>query len=255
MNRAPIALLLLVLFAIADYSKADSDNPVTAIEQAIDNPNRSGVDRDLDGKRKPLEVLSIFKIKRGMKVLDVFGGGGYYSEILSYIVGKDGSVVLYNNKPWNNFVGKNVNSRLENDRLPNVKNIVKAPADLAELDGEFDAAIFILGMHDIYYTDEKGGWPAIDKTQFLAALYNQLKKGAVLGVIDHNAVSASDPSIVGKSLHRVDPEVVISDLQLAGFVLEARSDILASPDDDLSLSVFDAAIKWKTDRSVLRFRK
>jgi predicted methyltransferase len=61
--------------------------------------------------------------------------------------------------------------------------------------------------------------------------------------------------VVGKSLHRIDPAVIIMDLTAAGFTLESKADILANPDDNLEKSVFDATIRWQSDRSVLKFRK
>ena len=110
-------------------------------------------------------------------------------------------------------------------------------------------------MHDIYYEDAQNGWPAIDRDAFLGALYALLKPGAVLGIVDHNAVAGSDPEAVGKALHRVDPAVVIADLEAAGFVLEARSSVLANPDDPRTETVFSDVNRWNTDRSVLRFRR
>ena len=48
---------------------------------------------------------------------------------------------------------------------------------------------------------------------------------------------------------------MIDELQAGGFVLEARSDVLRNMDDDHSLNMADPAIRGKTDRFVLRFRK
>jgi len=225
------------------------------VQEALQNPARTDKDRELDPKRKPAEVLAFFEIEPGMKVLDVFGGGGYYSEILSYLVGEDGGVTLYNNSPWNNFVNKAVTERQQDNRLPNVERIVIEPADLDEMEGQYDAAIFVLGMHDIYYVDEENGWPAIDKAGFLKNIHRLLRNGGMLCSIDHNAVSGSHPSVVGKSVHRIDPAVVIKDLTAAGFTLESKADILRNPSDDLENSVFDATIRWQSDRSVLKFRK
>lgn len=225
------------------------------LQEALENPARTEKDKALDAKRKPSEVLEFFGIQPGMKVLDVFGGGGYYAEILSYIVGEDGSVTLYNNSPWNDFINKNVAERLKDNRLPNVKRVVLEPADLDNLEGKFDAAIFVLGMHDIYYVDEENGWPAIDKEGFLSNIYRLLNDGGVLGIVDHNAAPGTDPSVVGKSVHRVDPAVIIRDVQAAGFTFEGESNILRNPEDRLEISVFDQSISRRTDRSVLKFRK
>ena len=49
--------------------------------------------------------------------------------------------------------------------------------------------------------------------------------------------------------------IVIKDLEAVGFKLEATSDILGNENDDYTESVFMPQKRWKTDRSVLRFRK
>jgi predicted methyltransferase len=48
---------------------------------------------------------------------------------------------------------------------------------------------------------------------------------------------------------------VIADLTAAGFLLEASSDFLANVEDDKTTSVFLPENRFKTDRSLLRFRK
>ena len=228
---------------------------MNVVDNALTNTNRSEEDVKLDEQRKPGEVLRFFGIKPGMHVFDIFAGGGYYSELMSYVVGPEGSVVLYNNNPWNAFVMKAVDKRLAGTRLPNVERKVTPPELLGGLDSQYDAAIFILGMHDVYYEDEQGGWVAIDKDIFLASIYRLIKSGGVLGVIDHNGAKGSDIAATAKELHRIDPDIIIRDLEAVGFTLEATSDILRNESDNLSTSVFLPENRWKTDRSVLRFRK
>lgn len=240
--------LLICLCLAAPAALAD-------IASALSDPSRSDKDKQMDALRKPGEVLRFMGIEPGMSVIDIFAGGGYYTEILSRAVGKDGFVTLYNNAPWDNFVGKAVDERLAGDRLPNVDRYTAPPESLADLPDQYDAGIFVLGMHDIYYEDQKDGWPAIDKEKFLKGIYKVIADGGVLLVIDHNAKPGTDPAVVSKSLHRIDPDVVIRDLTAAGFKLEARSDILRNPDDNLEVNVFDPSIRHHTDRSVLRFRK
>ena len=67
-----------------------------AIEGAVANSDRPEADTARDANRKPAEILEFFGIEAGIKVLDIFAGGGYYSEILSYAVGVNGSVTFYN---------------------------------------------------------------------------------------------------------------------------------------------------------------
>jgi len=243
--------LLLVLVAIARPGFSATE----AIDAALANPDRSEADIKMDAQRAPADVLSFFGIKTGMSVLDVFAGGGYYTEIMSHLVGPGGSVTLYNNNPWDRFVMKSVDERLKNNRLPNVERLTTLPEDLIDMNRQYDAAIFVLGMHDIYYVDEENQWPAIDREKFLGGLYKNLKDGGVLGIIDHNAAKGSDPAIVGKTLHRIDPAVIKKDLEKAGFTYQSRSYLFANAEDEHTVSVFAPEMRWKTDRSIMLFRK
>jgi predicted methyltransferase len=67
--------------------------------------------------------------------------------------------------------------------------------------------------------------------------------------------SPGDTRDIVNKLHRIDPAVVKADFEKAGFVLEATSDLLRSPEDDHTKLVFDPTIRGKTDRFVFKFRK
>lgn len=242
----------VALLCAALVSVAATAGPV---DEALSHPDRSDTDKALDAKRKPAMFIDFLGIEQGMSVIDIFAGGGYYTEIVSRLVGEDGFVTLYNNSPWDRFVGEAVDKRLSGDRLPNVDRLVAPPEDLIDLPDKYDVAIFVLGMHDIYYTDEENGWPAIDKERFLKGIYNVVADGGVLGVIDHNARPGTDPEVVGEELHRIDPAIIIEDLEDVGFEFEAQADFLRNPEDDLTVNVFDDSIRRRTDRSVLKFRK
>lgn len=241
-------LMFLAGFLSANLALAD-------INAALNNPDRAEEAGRLDERRKPGEVLDFFGIEPSMAVFDVFAGGGYYTELLSYVVGPKGKVVHYNNAPWAAFVKKATDKRFKDGRLSNVETLVATPESLYGHAPEFDAAIFVLGMHDIYYADLENGWVAIDAPKFLQGLYDLLKPGGVLGIVDHNADPGSDPADVGQRLHRVDPARIISDLEKVGFVLEAQSYVLTNPEDDKTTSVLIKQNRMNTDRAVLKFRK
>ncbi|MDP7420175.1 MAG: methyltransferase type 11, partial [Gammaproteobacteria bacterium] len=71
-----------------------SDAQAAAIDAAIANPNRTDVDRERDARDQPAVTLALLDLKRGDVALDLFGGGGYYSELLAGVVGPQGRVVL-----------------------------------------------------------------------------------------------------------------------------------------------------------------
>ena len=87
-----ILLLGVLILGISSNSHADIYDAV------VSNANRSDEDEKLDARRKPADILRFFDVKPGMTVFDVFADGGYYTELLSLVVGQEGSVVLYNMK-------------------------------------------------------------------------------------------------------------------------------------------------------------
>lgn len=251
-SRVLVRNLLLILSVLTTTVLAFADGH-TAIEQAVANQARPDADRQRDVDRRPVQVLEFFEITPGMKVIDVFAGGGYYAEILSYVVGEEGEVALYNNGGWDGFVGEGVEERLAANRLPNVSSVVAEANSLSLQDDYYDAAVFVLGFHDLYYADEPN-WPAIDAHDFIARLYALLKPGGVLGIVDH----AAEPGVsvaVANTLHRIDPGIIISDLVSAGFEFVGESDLLRNPEDDRNKPMSEPSVRGKTDRVVMKFRK
>ena len=226
----------------------------SVIEQAVANAGRTEADKARDATRKPAEVLEFFGIQPGMTVLDMFSGGGYYAEILSHVVGPEGKVYAHSNAAYAQFVGEEATTRYANNRLGNVE-VLMAENNELELPAEtFDAIMMVLAYHDIYYVDPQNGWPRIDGPKLITEFYDGLKPGGILAVIDHYAAPGA-PRETGNTLHRIDPDIVVAELEAAGFVLEDKSEVLRNMNDDLSLSMSAPEVRGKTDRFVFRFRK
>jgi predicted methyltransferase len=227
-----------------------------AIANAVASLERPAEDRERDAGSRPAEVLAFFGIGRGMRVLDLSSATGYFSELLSRIVGPDGHVIAHNHAGARAMLGPLAfERRYGNGRLPNVELLFAAHNELRLPPGSLDAAILSLVYHDTYWVDPKVAWGPVDQRAMLGALYSALVPGGVVGVIDHTARPGSDPSESAKVTHRIDRAVVIEDFREAGFELEARSDELRNTADDLETGVFDPAIRGRTDRFVLRFRR
>jgi predicted methyltransferase len=189
-----------------------------------------------------------------MVVLDLYSGGGYYAELLSYIVGPAGRVVAHNNTPYLTFAKDELAIRYTEGRLSNVERIVAENNQLDLAENRFDAVIMIKSYHDVYFVSEDMGWLEIDRPELLQEIFTALKPGGVLGIVDH----AADPGVQpesGGTLHRIDPAVIKRDMAAAGFRFEGESDVLRNPDDDRTRVVFDPSVRDRTDRVVLRFRK
>jgi predicted methyltransferase len=225
-----------------------------AVLAAVANPDRPASDRVRDQPRQSAAVLRFFHIAPGMRVLDLYSGGGYYTELLSYVVGTNGRVVAHNNTPYLEFAKADLPGRFGPGRLPNVERLLAENNALKLPAVSFDAVLMTNVYHDIYFVDEKAGWPRIDGPKLLAEVIQSLKPGGVLGVVDHAALPGAPPA-TGGTLHRIDPALLKREILAAGFVLDGESDVLINPNDDRTKSAFDPSVQGRTDQVVLRFRK
>src|SRR6187401_133624 len=148
------ALVLASLLVAAPLQAADIPANIAA---AVASPERSAKDRERDARDKPAELLAFAGLKPGMKVADVFGGGGYWSEIYTRAVGPTGSVTLVNNVGYFNYSKDDLKARFDKDRLKQIKRrVVETPnMDLGR--DQFDLITIYLSYHDIYWVDEAEG--------------------------------------------------------------------------------------------------
>ena len=94
----------------------------------------------------------------------------------------------------------------------------------------------------------------LDLAKSNKSVFDALKPGGVYLVLDHTAAAGSGVSATN-TLHRIDPAVVKSEVEAAGFKFEGESKVLANPADDHTLKVFDPAIRGHTDQFIYKFRK
>jgi predicted methyltransferase len=248
-------LTLLVAGQSATVAAAAESSTSAAIAAAIASTERPEPDRAQDAPRKAREFLQFAQVAPGMHVLDAFAAGGYYTELLSRVVGPSGEVIAYNNPEYAEFAAKVIATRYEGGRLPNVQQLTVPVAELELPARSLDAVLFVMSFHDLYWRPIDGSWTPTDPQQMLRKLHAALKVGGIVVVQDHVAVPGGDPSAVVDRLHRIDPEVVRAEFRTAGFELDAESPMLANPQDSHALQVFDPDIRGRTDRFVMRFRR
>jgi predicted methyltransferase len=89
-----------------------------------------------------------------------------------------------------------------------------------------------------------------------ATAFAALKPGGLYVVIDHSAADGAATETDGESaLHRIDQTRVRAEVEAAGFVFDGETDVLRNAADTRTTSVFDPAIRGRTDQFVMRFRK
>jgi len=253
MKRITLILLALILGACGQQA-ADPVAEQSIYAAAVAHADRPDADRERDAGRKPAAVLEFFGIAPGMTVLDMFSGGGYYTELLSHTIGSEGHVMAQTNVAYLQFVGEEFENRYLGGRLENAEVLMAENNELSLEPESVDAVMLVLSFHDFYIDDAENGWPAVDIEKMLAEFHSALKPGGIVGIIDHHA-AAGAPSDTGSTTHRIDPAIVVAAMTAGGFKLDGQSDILRNPDDDYEKTVFDPELRGKTDRFVLRFVK
>lgn len=239
------AALVALLITNAPAVSAD------AIDTAVDDPGRTAADRERDQRDHPAQLLRWFGLKPGMTVVDLFAGGGYFSEIVGNVVGDHGRVYMQNNAAYLGFAGDALKARVASGRL---KNVVRLDAEIGQLGippASADFVLMVMTYHDLYFKSDD--W-AVEPQPFFAEVNAMLKPGGILAIVDHVAAAGTGSS-AAQELHRIDQQFAIKDIESRGYKLTGTLDLLRLPADDHSKSVFDPAIRGKTDRFVLRFVK
>jgi predicted methyltransferase len=241
----PALLAILGLATGMDgYAASQSDgSPVLSesYKQAVASPLRTDEDRDADARRKPLEFLQFTNVRPGMRVLDIAAGGGYTTQLLALAVGSTGTVWAQGTKSRSAL-----EERLVSHPQANIVPVIRPFEDpIPEGLSRLDMITIIMNYHDITYMP-------VDRVKMNLRLFNALKPGGHLIVLDHSAKAGSGIS-AAKSLHRIDEKVVLDEFRQAGFKLEQEGDFLKNPDDPRDQAFFD--MKIQTDKFALRFVK
>ncbi|MFZ0678163.1 class I SAM-dependent methyltransferase [Candidatus Binatus sp.] len=220
------------------------------ITAAINSPERPAADKALDAGRKPDQILAFYEIKPGMKVADIFAGGGYMTELFARVVGPSGKVYSQNGPFPEQFkkIEDQWNERLKEPALNNVVKVSKpfdAPDLLPVPPDSLDAVIIHLNYHDLV------GFK-MDRENVNAAVFKALKPGGIYGIVDHSAPSGTGAADTA-TIHRIDEDFLIKDVEKAGFRLYGASSALRHPEDDRTWIVFKH--RGETDRFMLKFVK
>jgi predicted methyltransferase len=241
----PALLVILGLASGMDgYASSQSDGSQALSEsykQVVASPIRTDEDRNADAKRKPLEFLQFTNVRPGMLVLDIAAGGGYTTQLLALVIGKNGTVWAQGTKSLSAL-----EQRLASHPQANIVPVIRPFEDpIPNGVPKLDLITIIMNYHDIAYMP-------VDRAKMNQRLFNALKPGGHLVVLDHSAKEGSGIS-AAKSLHRIDEKVVVDEFQQAGFQLEQEDDFLKNPADPRDQAFFD--MKSQTDKFALRFVK
>ncbi len=211
--------------ALATVASAAVDPQLAAL---VASPERSAPFIARDAARHPAEELTYFGIQPTMTVVELWPGGGYWTEILGPYLATSGHYYVAQPVAGNGEEDEVVtrwNARVAShkERIGPITQTLfgKGHTDIAPA-GSADLVVTFRNLHNWVgdgFADEA-----------LAGIYRALKPGGILGVEDHRARTdkPQDPKVEDGYL-REDYAIALA--KKAGFELVGSSEINANPKD------------------------
>jgi predicted methyltransferase len=202
----------------------------TAIDKALAGGQRSDASKARDLYRHPKDTLEFFGFRRDMKVVEIWPGGGWYTEVLAPVLRDEGHLYAAHVDPGAPGAEPPKALVAYREKLasnPGVYDKVTVTAfgpnafDIAP-PGSVDMVVTFRNIHN---------WMGRDwAPQAFAAMYKALKPGGVLGVEEHRGNPAVPQDPKAKSGY-VNEDYAIRMIEAAGFKFVAKSDVNANPKD------------------------
>jgi predicted methyltransferase len=197
------------------------------LEQAIAGEHRSEKNKARDEFRHPKETLAFFGFKPSMTVVEITPGGGWYTEILAPALKGKGKLygAHYPDTGEDNYYSnsrKKLVEKLASDPVFSEVELTNfIPREESELApaGTADLVLTFRNLHN---------WRDAGVEQAFKDAYKALKKGGVLGVVEHRLPKGVDAKV---AMGYVSQEKTIAQAKAAGFTLAASSEINANAKD------------------------
>ena len=223
-----LAVCLLLSGATISVGPASAGDE--RLKTAIAGDHRTPKYAARDIYRHPYETLTFFGLKPNMTVVEIWPGGGWYTEILApYLKGTGKYYAAHRNRDTTDARIQKFIKRYD-DKLaarPDIygETIVTQLSRKKSAIAPPGSADMVLTFRNIHNWMKFGFDAAI-----FQAMYTALKPGGILGVVEHRADPEEfpDPQALSGYVHE---EQVVELAQDAGFKLVEKSEINANPRD------------------------
>lgn len=230
-KTARLMVLVMSCAAMTSGLAAAADAPAPDLAEIVVGEHRSAENIARNEYRHPAETLQFFGIRPEMRVVEIWPGGAWYTEVLAPYLQDGGQYVAANWDPDSEieFVARGV--KAFQDKLAarpelygNAKMTVLMPPDKWDL-GPPGSADMVLTFRNIHNWMPRGY-----AEQMFEKIYEALKPGGILGVVEHRG-KPDVPQDPKAASGYVNEDHAIAMIQAAGFELAATSEINANPKD------------------------
>lgn len=258
MKKALVTLIQLTVSCTSFAELVDKNIVILAMGKE----ERLEEDIARDQRSRPEAIIPLLNLQTGDRVIDIFAGGGYYTELLASVLGEDGEAILHNNDGFEAWGINGLSDRFKPGRDPgNIVRLTRSGINLDLAAESINGALIVMAYHDLYvvpkrYNGEEYvpvGDPA-NTEYFLDQVFTALKPGGRFVIVDHAGDETMNHNLVA-DLHRIKESFTRSEIEAAGFRFIDSTDALRNPEDNRNMIVFDLDVQGKTDRFTLAFEK
>lgn len=226
-------ITILIILSLPIMANATEQKIKTYIENTVASKDRNIINKTRDKYRHPIDTLVFFGIKPNSKVVEILPGKGWYTEVLLPLLNNNGKLTVasfgadnkneYLRKTHLNYVNK-LNTDLK--KYDNI-NIIKFNAN-----GKYLEEIANNSQDHVLTFRNTHNWikHGVVK-EIYNSFYRVLKKGGILGVVQHRATQEALVNEAAKKGY-VPEAYLIELLEDIGFELVEKSEINANPKDN-----------------------
>jgi predicted methyltransferase len=226
-KRIALQLFPIFLLGLGSPALAAEDDQLKAV---IAGDQRPADQKARDQYRHPYETLRFFGIRPDMTVLEIYPGAGWYTQILAPYLKGDGKLIaaIYDRNPktqkkWMPKYNKQFTDAFEgkSDVYGNIEivdmvvpdRVSPAPAGSVDM---------ILDFRNAHNWIEAGG------SEVAAGWFKMIKKGGVLGIIEHRR-DENKPHV--PDIGYIHQKRIVDLMVKNGFELVEASEVNANPKD------------------------
>jgi predicted methyltransferase len=226
-----VLAVLTTAVAVASVATGAPHTQRSALAEAVASPSRTPANVARDPYRHPVDTLNFFGVKPGNTVVEIWPGGGWYTEILAPLTRAKGTYYAAVGPDFPNG-GKAIDALKAKDAaLYGHTRLVAFPAEAGQPrvpDGSADVVMTFRNVHNwrMGYKRDNQDYSPLAFQQMFA----MLKKGGTLGIEDHRL-----PESAGAEREKTSGYMKVSTVrrlaEQAGFTFVGASEINANPRD------------------------